>query len=68
MSYNNVYLMKSLICNGPLFKSKTQVNSEGHHNEVSQHNTSHRGIALGETLILVNSILKYATHPLHYFP
>lgn len=50
MSYNNVYLMKSLAFNRLLFKSKTQVNYEGHHNEVSQYNTSHRGMALGEPL------------------
>lgn len=50
MSYNNVYLMKSLAFNRPVFKSKTPVSYEGHHNEVSQHNTSHRGIALGEPL------------------
>lgn len=28
MSYNNVYLMKSLVFNRPLFKSKTQVDYE----------------------------------------
>lgn len=57
-SYNNVYLTKSLVFNRPVFKTKTQVNYEGHHNEGSQYNTSHRGIALGEPRILVNSILK----------
>lgn len=31
-------------------KSKNQFNYEGHHNEVSWHNTSHRGIVLGEIL------------------
>lgn len=50
MSYNNAYLMKPLVFNRPVFKSKTPVNYEGHHNEVSQYNTSHRGIALGEPL------------------